>query len=40
MTRLRRTNWTPGLIAAVSLTYTTVISVFFAAGYLIGRLLL
>lgn len=40
MTRTRRATASPGLIVAVVLIYTTVIGSFFAAGYLVGRLLL
>jgi hypothetical protein len=30
----------PGLVIAIALTYATVILCFFAAGYLVGRLIL
>jgi hypothetical protein len=34
------TTWSPALLVAVALTYATVALVCFAAGYLIGRVLL
>jgi hypothetical protein len=40
--RVRRSPvaWSRDLVLAIALTYVTVTAVFFAAGYLIGRLLL
>lgn len=32
--------WTPGLVAAIALAYLVIGGVFFAAGYVLGRLLL
>jgi hypothetical protein len=40
VTRHAVTTRPPGLVIAVALTYATVIVGFFAAGYLVGRLLL
>jgi hypothetical protein len=34
------TIWTPGLMLAIALTYVVVAGIFFAAGYVIGRLVL
>jgi hypothetical protein len=36
----RGTIWSPGLAIAVGLTYLLVGCVFFAAGYVIGRVVL
>jgi hypothetical protein len=36
----RGTTLTPGLVVAIALTYVVVGSVLFAAGYVIGRLVL
>jgi hypothetical protein len=36
----RRRGRTPGLAAGIALTYVVVATVFFGAGYLLGRLVL
>jgi hypothetical protein len=33
------TAWSSGLVVTLALTYATVAAYFFAAGYVIGRLL-
>jgi hypothetical protein len=40
VTRRGATTWSPGLIVTIALTYLTIALVFFATGYLAGRLLL
>jgi hypothetical protein len=40
VTRRHRPRWDPGLVLAVVLIVATAVIVFFAAGYMVGRLFL